>query len=308
MAFDFYFAGTQSKETEDLIVGLNANILKSYVNDQKQIQKLIQLKKDGTWQGKFLIDSGAFSAHKSGGDVDVEKYIAWLNENSEFLDWFIQLDHIPGKWMQQRTLDHVKESTEKSWQNYLYMLRKLKQPEKLIPVFHKEEPYSHLERIVNHQIDGQCVHYVCLSGQKDKIGEDRYKWMNTCFATIKNSNNPNIKVHYLGCAIKKELEMFPFTSSDATSWLMCGANGNIMTDYGTIYVSEKGQHKPEHISNMPIEAKHKIEQMANHYNISLQELQEDYRKRSNFNVHYLYDWANNYQYKGQNRFKKGGLF
>ena len=38
MAFDFYFAGEQSPEADNLIYELNANRLLSYVNDRKLIE------------------------------------------------------------------------------------------------------------------------------------------------------------------------------------------------------------------------------------------------------------------------------
>ena len=308
MAFDFYFAGTQSEQTSQLLVNLNANILKSYVNDMKHISDLIELKKNGKYKGKLLIDSGAFTVHRKGGTVDVDKYIEWLNNNSQHLDYFIQLDHIPGVFGQQRTAEHIKESTQKTWENYLYMVSKLNEPFKLIPVYHKNEPYEQLERIVQHKIDGKSIEYVCISGEKDRITDDRKKWINTCFSIIKNSNNPNVKVHYLGCAIKAELEMFPFTSSDATSWLMCGANGSIMTDYGPIFISDRGLGDSDNFKNLPEEAKKKIENLALAQGMTIKQLQEDYKSRSDFNVMHLFNWANNYEYKGPNVFRKGGLF
>ena len=63
MAFDFYFAGTQCDEADEVMVSLNANVLKSYVNDQKSIQKWFERKKNG-WKGKLMIDNGAFTFHR----------------------------------------------------------------------------------------------------------------------------------------------------------------------------------------------------------------------------------------------------
>ena len=57
MAFDFYFAGTQAPETDVLLTDLNCNILKSYVNDKKSIEKWFEYKRNG-WKGKLLIDNG----------------------------------------------------------------------------------------------------------------------------------------------------------------------------------------------------------------------------------------------------------
>ncbi len=56
----------------------------------------MEAKKNGR-TGKLLIDSGAFSVHKSGKNVDLDEYIQFLNYNHEFIDYYIQLDDIRGK-------------------------------------------------------------------------------------------------------------------------------------------------------------------------------------------------------------------
>jgi len=74
MAFDFYFAGTQCQESTELLKDLGCNVLKSYVNDRKEINKWFQYKKDG-WTGKLLIDNGEFTFHRKGGSLDIDEYI-----------------------------------------------------------------------------------------------------------------------------------------------------------------------------------------------------------------------------------------
>ena len=64
--FDFYIAGGLSDNIIDFAIKYSANILQSYANDISTINKLCQLKQEGMWGGKLLVDSGAFSAHKSG--------------------------------------------------------------------------------------------------------------------------------------------------------------------------------------------------------------------------------------------------
>lgn len=309
MGFDFYFAGTQSPQTTQLLINLNANILRSYANDMKSIKALMELKKEGKYSGKLFIDSGAFSVHRNGKVLDVDKYIEWLNENSMYLDYFVQIDHIPGTFGEQKKFEHAIESTEKSWENYLYMVSRLKEPYKLIPVFHAPEPYSHLERIVNYKIGDVYVPYICLSYPKDgSYDKLKWSWLQSCFSVIKNSNNPNVKVHCLGCAIKPLLELFPFTSSDATSWLQTSANGGIMTDYGNILMSDRKQNDATNYENLPQAAKDKIQELAASCGISVDELKSNYKARSDFNVMHLHKWAAGYEYKGGTTFKKGGLF
>ena len=133
MAIDFYFAGNQCSECLELLKDLNANVLKSYANDRKELEKWFEYRRQG-WTGNLFVDSGAFSVHKSGAHVDVEQYIEYLNKYEEYITLYIQLDHIPGVWGQARTPEMTLESCEKSWDNYKYMYSKLKNPKKLCPV------------------------------------------------------------------------------------------------------------------------------------------------------------------------------
>ena len=88
MAFDFYFAGTQCQEADDLMVSFNANVLKSYVNDKRSIQKWFGHKRNG-WKGKLMIDNGEFTFHRHGGSLDIDEYIDWINSNDEYIDYAI---------------------------------------------------------------------------------------------------------------------------------------------------------------------------------------------------------------------------
>ena len=104
MSFDLYFAGANNSATDDYFISNNCNRLFSQLNDRKLIQRYVQAKKDG-WTGKLMIDSGAFTLHRSDKKVDVDKYIDYLNEYHDYFDYYIQLDHIPGKWGQPRTAE-----------------------------------------------------------------------------------------------------------------------------------------------------------------------------------------------------------
>lgn len=306
MAFDFYFAGSQSPETEQLMRTINSNILRSYLNDRRSIDTLISYKKDGSWTGKLLIDSGAFTAHRKDVDINVDNYIEFLNNNHRYINYAIQLDHIPGKWGRPKTVEEIKEAPIKTWDNYLYMRSRLVRPEMLLPVFHMYEDFSYLEQILSFKDNGKPIEYMCISGSKEVTGQQRKDWYSKVFNVIKHSDNPNIKVHCLGSATKTDMEDFPFTSSDATSWIMTSSVGDILTPYGTVCVSGNKLCLKDNIVNQPVECQLIVKDMCNRYGISYEDLSTSYKARSNFNVMYLTEMSKNTVYK-QKRFRKGGL-
>lgn len=297
MAFDFYFAGSQCEEATRLMIDNNMNILKSYMNDKKKIRELFE-EKDKGWKGKLLIDNGAFTIHRQGGSVDIDEYINWLNENDDHIDLAIALDSIPGKWGEKRTPEELKYSQDKTWENYLYMIERVKSPQKLLPVFHHCEDFYCLERFLNHKINGEYIKYMCISGNKQLTNKQREEFYKKCFAIIHKSPNPNIKIHCLGSATLSNARRYPFTSMDASSWIMTGANGGIMTDMGVIKVSKESQKDPDNIVNQSEDAKKFVYNQCEEFGIPLEDLQDNYRKRVCMNVLYMFARSQSTDYIG----------
>lgn len=306
---DFYFAGVQHISAHELFIELNSNMLKSYHNDKKVIYELIELKKNGGWTGKLLVDSGAFTCWTKGIEIDVDEYIKWINEYGEYVDYFIQLDKIPGTPHSVPTLQQAQEATEQSWQNYLYMVEHVKYPEKILPVFHKGEPLSHLQRMLEHKIGDIYTPYICLGGSaKDRQIGKLLPWYHQCLDTIQRSKNPNVKIHVLGQAIFRLLDRMPFTSGDSTTWIVANSVGTVFTPYGTVIVSDLQKNLKEHINNQPESYQKWVKDKCEQYGIDFNELCADYRQRAIFNIKYTMEWQNNYEYKGHTNFKKNRLF
>lgn len=299
MAFDFYFAGTQCEEANLLLKELNANVLKSYVNDKKEILKWFEYKRQG-WKGKLMIDNGEFTFHRKGGSLDLDKYIEWLNDNDEYIDYCIALDSIPGKWGQPRTFEDVAVSAEKTWQNYLYMREKMKSPDKALPVFHMGESFKNLERFLQFKE----LKYMCLSGMKDLTNKQREEWYEKCFYTISRCGRTDIKFHCLGSATLQNAEKFPFTSMDATSWIMTGSNGSVLTDWGVIYVGDEGKTL---CHTLPKNDLDNFNKYCTKFHTTLHDIGTNYKARMCFNINYLYYKSLITHYKGGS-FNKGRLF
>jgi len=304
--FDLYFAGTQSDASNELLSSLNANILLSWYHNKKRIEDVVAQKRDGTYSGKLFIDSGAFTAHRKDIDLNVDDYINYVNERDDAIDLFAQIDTIPGKFGQEKTRQQIKDAVEGTRSNYLYMVDKVKSPEKLIPVFHQGEDFEQLDWILNLQVNGKPIPYIGVSGSKSLSARERFEWYVPVYARIHASNNPNVKVHCFGNSSIKHMKSYPFTSSDATSWLKIAANGNIITKYGIMEVSNKSLYSRTNInSNRGLKD---FEEYVEKLGYTLEQLQNDYASRANWNIQFLFDWSQNHTYKGKKVFKDTRLF
>ena len=121
---------------------------------------------------------------------------------------------------------------------------------------------------------------MCISALKDITNKQREEWYRKCYALIYKLR-PDIKVHCLGSATLQNAEKFPFTSMDATSWIMSGANGNVLTDKGVVYVGNRVK-----LTQAEIDA---LSTLLDKYGITVDQVCQDYRYRMVANVHYLYD-------------------
>lgn len=306
MSFDLYFAGVQNMDAEYAMMDRHCCRLYSQLRDRNRGQFWLDHNRENSGdKRKVFVDSGAFSAWSKGKGIDTDEYINYLNTNTNELTLFASVDNIPGELTRTPTLKEKQQSPILSWENYMYMRERVIDKDKLLPVFHIGEDFKYLNNMCNVILDGKHIPYIALGGTvgiKDR--NVKSNWYKQCFKIIQQSNNPNVKVHAFGMTSLNILEDFPFTSADSTSWLMVSNNGNIMTKYGIVCVSDQSGDKNNHISKLPPHVIERIEQDINKYGVTLQQCRENYKPRSVVNVNYLQDWADNYKYKGNNRYQK----
>ena len=300
MSFNLYLAGGKVKTQDDIIIKRGCDVLFSQINDRKAIKKFLELMSNN----KLFIDSGAYSAWSKNKHIDVDDYIKFINENTDKFTLFASVDDIPGELRRKPTLWEQRESPAKSWHNYLYMREQVKDKDKLLPVFHIGEDFRHLQNMLDATFNGEHIPYIGLGGTVGLACTVKEDWYKQCFKIIQQSSNANVKVHAFGMTSLNILENFPFTSADSTSWLMTSNNGNIITRFGVVCVSNISSDKPNHISKLPKHTQQQIAAEVAQYGLTLEECSEDYKKRSVFNVNHLQDWADNYQYKGNDRYQK----
>lgn len=296
--FQLYFAGSQNKLAEVYLRQHGANRLASQLIDRNVIAGWIESRTRGEGTGYLFIDSGAYSAHTRNAELDVDAYIEYLNSLDDELHIFAQVDKIPGVFRQPKTKEQLAEAPELSWKNYLYMRPKLKSPHKLLPIFHQGEDYKWLHNMLEWTDEnGKHIPYIGISPANDQPVKEKEKFIAKCFRIIKASSNPTVQTHAFGMTSLHILERYPFTSADSTSWIMNGANGSIMTKYGSVTISSGRLTAPDHILKMPKEAQREIQQYVESHGYNMTALAEDYKQRILFNIQYLLDWARNYKYR-----------
>lgn len=300
MGFNLYLAGGKVKTQDDIIIKRGCDVLFSQINDRKAIKKFLELMSNN----KLFIDSGAYSAWSKNKPIDVDDYIKFINENTDKFTLFASVDDIPGELRRKPTLWEQRESPAKSWHNYLYMREQVKDKDKLLPVFHIGEDFRHLQNMLDATFNGEHIPYIGLGGTVGLACTVKEDWYKQCFKIIQQSSNPNVKVHAFGMTNLEILENYPFESADSTTWLMAAINGELCTKYGRICVSQQVQHKPSHYNKLPQLVQQQINEQCVLYGTSIEQCMEDQDSRQLYNINYFKDWADNYKYKGNNRYQK----
>ena len=305
MSFDLYFAGQGPKEAFEFHCKNNMNKLFSQLNERAGIKKYIAEVNDIN-ATKLFIDSGAYSAYTKQKVVDVDDYISYINSITDKVTIFAQLDKIPGEFRKPKTKEQRLEAPKLSWENYLYMKDKVKEPDKLIPIFHQGEDYKWLENMLEYKNeDGKHIPYIGISPAVDLPGIEQF--LDTSFDIIANSSNPNVKTHAFGMTQLDLLEQYPYTSADSTSWVLCAAMGGVNTPWGVIRVSERAKFESDYIGNQPKEAYDNFCAYIKELGFTFEEIANSAGARAICNSIYYKNWADNYKYKGR-AYKKKLLF
>lgn len=142
----------------------------------------------------MMLDSGAFSEMTKGVAVDLEAYIAYVQQHGAAYDIIVNLDVISGD---------VKVRVDTGMRN-LQRMRDAKID--ALPVFHQGEPWSVLTDLAS------CGK-VGLGFQRPiKCADD---FLSECFTRLP----PATRVHGFAMANEKYTGRYPFTSVDTATWV-----------------------------------------------------------------------------------------
>ena len=266
--------------------------------------------------GKLLIDSGAHSAHTKGVKLDLEEYIDFVNENIEKMTLYVQVDKIPGQYRKPKTAQDWLEAPKLSWENYLYMRSRSKDPSKLVPVFHQGEDLKWLRNLCDYTFeDGSHIPYIGLSPRGDVSLQSKYDFCAECFGVIQHSSNPNVMTHAFGATSLEMLERLPFTSADSTTWVLVSAFGQVWMPQSIFGEGEgvgiKLGVSKENISHPTAtqtyweqspEIKKRLDDYFESIGTNIEELSVSHSARALASAKYVQNWADNYEYKGLKKF------
>lgn len=300
MAFNLYFAGWGSRDADEYLRSKKANRLLSWVNEGRVIDWWTA----SNLSDKLFIDSGAFSVAHSNKVIQIDDYVNYI-KNHESVDTWAELDVIPYPVL---NLETAKYCSEKSWENYVYMKKSL--PNKtILPLYHFGEPESGLERILNTEVDGEKPTYIGIGGRHGVSTDAQIEYFHEVFCIIKQSSNPDVKVHAFGITVPRILEKFPFYSADSSTWVQVAISGSILTeDLQSVTISDGSIHRQGNIQHLPKEAADTMVSTVEKYGYNFQELCADYKKRLRYNIDVLLNWESNYVYKGPKQFVSNRLF
>lgn len=158
---------------------------------------------------KIFLDCGAFTAYNSGKTIDCEGYIRFIKDHEGLFDYYSVLDIIGVNGLRGTRL-----TAERTLANQHKMEQAGLHP---LPCFHYGEPWEYLQDYA------KKYNYIGLGLTKSY--NDLIPYLNSCFSICTHNGNP--KVHAFGSADIKVLSVYPFYSSDATTWMTIGRYGSI---------------------------------------------------------------------------------
>lgn len=178
------------------------------------------------------LDSGAFPAWKQNKDLDLGKYIQFVNKHQDALDWFAQLDYIPR--LHGDTAENLqKYAADETWYRYKEMhLSGLVDISKLAFIVHGQSDIEpNLRRALSWTSPktGRGVEMVAL-GLALPDNNLRHKQLSIAQRVLEEFNFQG-KFHALGVQDREIYRKYPFiTSADSSSSIRLAISGSVQID------------------------------------------------------------------------------
>lgn len=171
----------------------------------------------------LIMDSGAFSAWSKGEKIDFEKYIKYLKHYEKGIDLIVNLDVIPAspgvKRIPQEVID---ASASKGYENYLRLIAEGFSKEKVIHVFHQNEDWHWLDRMVKE------IPYIGLSPANDRTTKEKILWLDKCMDHVLDEKGfPLVKFHGFAVTSHELMRRYPWYSVDSSSWCVQAGMGGL---------------------------------------------------------------------------------
>lgn len=292
--------------------------------DRSGVDKMLEYMDAGVVKSLF-IDSGAYSVHSQGFEKVskgrfntfeemVDEYIEYVNGLDDKIIAVAQFDHIPGVFKQPKKPEDYVESAELSWQNFEYMYKRMKSPDKLIAVFHQGESFDVLGKMLEWRDEnGKPFSYLGISPSNDRSVSEKDIYLKEVYDYIARSSNPNVKTHLFGYTSLPGLPKFPWYTADSVSHRLRAAYCKIFTiKWGTISLSPKRAAKTKS-DKMFLEVADdqtisELKELAESYGLSLDLLVEESWARTVFDILQVQEYVRTNPYKPKNLMRTKKLF
>jgi hypothetical protein len=188
-----YFAGVDGHKTllyHAVRYGARHLMLSYHYRDDYSAKQMRRFRELGL---HLFLDSGAFSAWKSGAEINIDDYIRYIKEN-QF-----------GKYI---VLDVVGDPEQTAY-NQQYMESQGLLP---VPVYHMQSDISELHKLID-----KGYQYICLGGTVGSHRATREAFFDKCFDEVKGKD---IYFHGLGVTDPQIMLKYKWASVDSTTWLI----------------------------------------------------------------------------------------
>ena len=245
------------------------NILESYHYIYKG-EYVRQIRDDG---GKVFLDSGAFTAHTLGQEIELGQYVAFIKKNEDII-------RKEGDVLMAAVLDSIGDDYE----TYLNQKRMEAMGVTPVPCFHYGEDTRYLDYYVAN------YEYLSLGGLVGASSRVLQEWLDPIWEKhlVDGAGRPKLQVHAFGLTSVPLMQRYPWKSADSSSWIQNTSFGSVMTTkYSTISVSAKSpsrQDKGQHISTFTKVERQHVEAHIREKGFDLERLANEYPARAAYNV------------------------
>ena len=215
---------------------LKENFLVTY--DGRKAPGLDYLIENGH-QGMLFMDSGAYPASKKNTDLDIDKYIEYVNKVGDHLNAIAQLDYIP-RIQDGSAEQQAEKSARLTWERYLYMWDRVR-PElrkKLIYIIHAEDTETLLTRALEwRDREGNRIEYMGL-GLSTTDMAFRWSQLDTATRLFKEYNYTG-NCHGFGLQVLDCIQSCPYlTSCDSSSAIRDQMTGKVFIKGEVVKISD----------------------------------------------------------------------
>ena len=300
---NFFLSGNMGRageEEEQLVKELQCRLCSchgNYVRDAKRWAKLVSRPDN---QVRYLmLDSGAFTAWKSGHLVKLPDLIRIYNEVIALVDlnkvkvFLISLDVIPGSPGKTATAQDVKLAIEESDRNFEVLHKEF--GDIVVPVYHQNESEARLFEICN------MADYICASPRNDLPEWTRVSWSEEVHAKLPAGK----RTHGLATTGSQMMSRVPWWSVDSAAWLFSGAMGkvDVLDDnmkWVSLNISVESPdrfNQGKHYDNGDAHIKEVIEKRAAKHGIAIEKLRVDHMARKLLNGLEIIEWLKAFKFE-----------